>query len=121
MTKTMKTAITMGTLGITCLIATTLTMAADLPVRGPLSFEAHDLDKNGSISEQELSTVREQRKAAMIKSGRLGLGNANAPTFAQMDSNNDGQISKEELTTGRTSQRGKGGRGMGKGSGKGMR
>jgi len=115
MNQTIKAAIITGAISATCLIAATTTMATDLPVRGPVSFETYDLDKNGSISEQELNTVREQRKSTMINAGRLGLGNANAPTFAQMDSNNDGQISKEELAAGQIAQRGKGGRGMGRG------
>ena len=66
-----------------------------------------------AISEQESCSYREQRKAAMVKAGRLGLGNTKTLTFAQMDRNNNGQISKEELSASQAAQRGKGGKGMG--------
>ena len=98
-----------------------LVIANDLPTRGPVPFATWDADNSGAIDEQEFNTLREQRQAAVKASGRQGKNMANALTFAQIDSNGDGQISAEELSA---MQQGKGNKqGMGKGrqgSGKAM-
>ena len=91
--------------------------ATDLTQPGPLSFSDYDQDNNGVITEQELNTVREQRQAAIRATGRPGFGMANAPSFADLDSNGDGQITPEELRAGQLAQRAKRGRGRGMGRG----
>lgn len=57
-------------------------------------FTQADADKNGSLSEaeyQKLISLRQQRQAAM---------QAATPSFAALDTNKDGQLSREELQAG---------------------
>lgn len=106
-TTALTTALLFGTLSL----SGGLVFANDLPTRGPAPFASWDADGNGSIDEQEFNTFCEQRQAAIKKSNRLGRNMASAPTFAQVDSDNDGQITAEELIAtqqGQCSKRGKG-------------
>ncbi len=93
--------------------AGTQVQAADLTHRGPLSFSEYDQDNNGVITEQELNSVRAQRQEALRAAGRRGIGVANAPSFTDLDSNGDGQITPEELRAGRKAMWNKRGRGRG--------
>lgn len=117
MKKTLTAALIVGAFSLT----TGLVIANDQPARGPVPFATWDADNSGAIDEQEFNALREQRQAAVKASGRQGKNMANASTFAQIDSNDDGQISAEELSA---MQQGKGNKqGMGKGrngSGKAM-
>lgn len=89
-----KLAITMicGAVGLSA----ALVQAGNVTARGPVSFATYDADGNGAISEQEFNTIREQRQAAVRASGRMGQGMANAPSFADTDTDRDGQISAQE-------------------------
>ncbi|MGA9574955.1 MAG: EF-hand domain-containing protein [Lysobacterales bacterium] len=70
---------------------------------GPVPFAEFDMDGNGSISESEFYSVREQRMAAMASEGRKMRCAADAPTFADIDTNGDGQLNPEELVAGQKS------------------
>ncbi len=94
MKKTLTAALIFGAFSLT----TGLVIADDQPTRGPVPFAAWDTDGSGAIDEQEFNTLREQRQAAVKASGRQGKNMANAPTFAQIDSNGNGQITAEELS-----------------------
>jgi hypothetical protein len=94
MKKTLTAALIVGAFSLT----TGLVFANDLPTRGPVPFATWDADNSGAIDEQEFNALREQRQAAVKASGRQGKNMANASTFAQIDSNGDGQISDEELS-----------------------
>ena len=67
--------------------------------RGPMSFEMHDLNKDGVISANEFSQARMQRHAVRQKAG-YQLRNANkAPVFENIDQDNNGIISRDELSS----------------------
>ena len=89
--------------------------------QGPVPFSVFDMDQNGSISEAEFNSVRQQRMAARASEGKKMKCMANAPSFADLDTNGDGQLSPEELSAGQQAHMGKC-RGMGQGAaeGKGM-
>lgn len=90
---------------------------------GPLPFSVFDMDQNGSVSEAEFYSVREQRMAARASEGRKMKCMASAPSFTDLDTNGDGQLSPEELSAGQKAQMAKChemGQGAGKGHGKGM-
>lgn len=79
--------------------------------RGPVTFEAMDLDGNGFVSSQEFSLHREARMAARAGQGRMLRNAGQAPSFEQWDSNGDGKLSPAELMAGqqaRFAQRGSG-------------
>jgi len=67
---------------------------------GPAAFTDFDVNNDGSISETEFNTVREQRMAAMSAEGKQMPCAANAPAFADLDTDKNGQVSPEELSAG---------------------
>ncbi|MDH5710732.1 MAG: EF-hand domain-containing protein [Gammaproteobacteria bacterium] len=69
-----------------------LVHADNMPVRGPIPFTTFDKDGNGVVSEQEFNTAREERLKKMAEA---------APSFADLDSNHDGQLTADELAAGR--------------------
>ena len=94
MTKTLTAAMIFGALTLSA----GLVIANNHPMLGGgAPCAAMDTDGNGSIDEQEFNTMREQRQAA-------------APTFAELDANDDGLITSDEMMAMRYQQRGK--RGM---------
>jgi Ca2+-binding EF-hand superfamily protein len=93
--------------------------AEEIPDRGPIPFAAFDLDGSGAISEQEFYSVRAKRMAARAAEGRALKNAANAPQFAEIDSNGDGSLSPEELLAGQQKHMQQHGGGMGPGKGMG--
>ena len=91
-----------------------------LPARGPIPFASWDADGSGTIEEAEFNALREQRQAMVKTSGYMGRNMANAPTFAQIDKDDDGRISPEELTAIQQGQWCKLGMGRYYGAGRGM-
>ena len=69
--------------------------------RGPIPFNAIDLDGNGSISEQEFSSVHQQRMSARAAEGRPMRGMVNHPLYVDFDTDHDGQLTPDELAAGR--------------------
>jgi Ca2+-binding EF-hand superfamily protein len=67
---------------------------------GPAAFADFDVNNDGSISENEFNTVREQRMKAMSAEGRKMPCAASAPAFADLDTDRNGQVSAEELSAG---------------------
>jgi Ca2+-binding EF-hand superfamily protein len=100
-------------------IVVLLSTASVSHARG-LSFSVMDADNNGSVSEQEFNTAKAERIAAKSAEGRKMRGLANAPTFADFDTNNDKKLTADEVQKMQQSHRhhrkdmGKGHRGMGK-------
>lgn len=74
--------------------------AQEKPGHGPVPFSVFDMDKNGFISEAEFYSVREQRMAAKASEGKKMRCADSAPSFTDLDTNGDGQLSPEELTAG---------------------
>jgi len=70
----------------------------DISARAPLPFASYGTDDNGRISQQEFEAVAEQRQAARAQSGAPMRGAANAPSFAEFDSDGDGTATAQELT-----------------------
>lgn len=107
-------------LGALAFLGTTMT-AAQMPERGPLSFEAYDKNGNGFISETEFYDVRGQRMEQRAAEGRPMRNAGNAPDFTFFDTNGDGKVTKVELLEGQNKrmQERRGG-GMGPGKGRGM-
>lgn len=98
--------------------------AQGIPERGPIPFAVYDRDNNGTISEAEFNSIREERISQRMAAGRPMRGMANAPSFSMLDQNSDGQLSKEELIAGQKAQMKKrqgSGQGGGRGMGMGMR
>lgn len=74
-----------------------LVAAQDLPTRGAIPFSSWDTDGNGTIDEAEFNSIRKQRQE-MAKSGGYKRKNmATAPTFAQIDKDNNSKITPDEL------------------------
>ena len=98
-------------------------MNRNVSLGGSIPYATFDADGNGTISEKEFNTARDQQLADLKKSGRLGQGMSSSPSFNDVDADNDGQISAKELTTMQQQQqvnRGKGNR-RGAGNGHGNR
>lgn len=90
----------------------------ELPVRGPISFAAYDLDSSGFITEEEFNTTRVKRMEANAAQGRPMRGAASAPDFSAFDLDADGKLTPNELALGQQAQMDKR-RGMGQGQGQG--
>ena len=88
-------------------------------MHGPAPFSDFDMDENGFVSEAEFYSVREQRMAARASEGKKMRCAKYAPSFADLDTDGDGQLSPEELTAGQKAHMSKC-REMGHGEGKGM-
>lgn len=88
--------------------------------QGPVPFSTYDMDGNGSISEAEFYSVREQLMAAAASDGKKMKCTNDAPSFADLDTNGDGQLSPEELTAGQQAHMAKC-QAMGHGGGMGMK
>ena len=87
---------------------------------GPAPFSDFDMDGNGFVSEAEFYSVREQRMAARASEGKKMRCAQYAPSFADLDTDGDGQLSPDELTAGQKAHMGKC-KEMGQGGGKGMK
>jgi len=64
---------------------------------GPPAFVEIDADGDGFISEEEFTTFRAARMAAMAEAGKPMKGAATAPSFADIDSDGDGLVDESEL------------------------
>lgn len=82
-----------------------------------LSFTEMDSDNNGSVSEQEFTTAKAKRIASRAAEGRQMRGLANAPTFADIDTNHDKKLTLDEVQK-MQQARGKRGKGHGHRMGK---
>lgn len=112
MTTTLTTAVLIGALSL----GGGLVIANDLSARGPIPFATWDADGNGTIEEQEYNAIREQRLTTPQTDDRMGRNMASTPTFAEVDNDDDGRITPEELTVmqeGRAGVLGRGHKGTG--------
>jgi Ca2+-binding EF-hand superfamily protein len=75
-------------------------LAAEIPERGPIPFEAYDTDGDARISEDEFNAARALRIEARANQGRRGRGAAQAPAFASFDQDGDGSLTRAELKAG---------------------
>jgi len=66
----------------------------------PPAFTEFDADGDGFVSEEEFTSFRNARMAAMAEAGKPMRGAATAPAFGDLDSNGDGMLNEAELTAG---------------------
>ena len=66
--------------------------------RGPMPFEALDLNGDGVVTAEEHATVRAERQAARVKAGYMMRNAGKAPAFEQIDQDGSGAISPDELS-----------------------
>lgn len=71
--------------------------AGDKPAHGPVPFAEFDQDGSGFVSEDEFNTVRGARMAANAEAGMKMKGAASAPAFADVDTDDDGKLSSDEI------------------------
>ena len=79
------------------LVCTTVVVAQDLPNRGPAPFAIYDADGSGSISKDEFDSLKEKKMNQKVEEGKLLKNAGSSPVFEDIDTNKDGNISKEEL------------------------
>lgn len=112
------------TIAMTVLVTTVTAVyaqPAEIPARGPIPFNAIDLDGNGSVSAQEFNTVHQQRMSARAAEGRPMRGMAGGHSYADFDTDGNGQLTPDELAAGQQIQMQKRqAMGMGQGQGQGM-
>lgn len=97
----MKTGIKMSALLVSLLSLSTLTVSAEnLPVRGPMSFEMYDVNKDGSISKDEFYDMREKRMEQKANMGMPMRNAGNAPDFNAFDKDKDGKLTEMEFLKG---------------------
>jgi len=77
--------------------------AADIPLRGPIPFEAFDKDNNKMISPQEFVETHNLRKK-MREDANMFSGR-NSRSFTFYDADGDNQISPDELNMNRGAMR----------------
>ena len=84
---------------ILCAISTMPTLSADpaSSTRGPVRFESYDADRNGNVSPDEFDRMRSERIRSRSMEHRQLRNMANAPAFADIDQNNDGNLNREEV------------------------
>jgi len=102
------------TLGTTAMAQGGATGAAAQP--GPMDFAQFDRDGDGAVTEAEFNQARAERIAQRSSAGAPMRGLANAPAFSEIDQNDDGTLTQEELASFRQ-QRMRGGGGTGPGAG----
>lgn len=81
-----------------------LTYAADLAQRGPISFDIYDVNKDGLVSKKEFYDARTKRMTIRSNQGLPMRNASNAPAFTQFDTDKDGKLSKIELLEGQNAQ-----------------
>ena len=68
-------------------------------------FTVFDLNKDGIVTEAELTEARAKRQAERDAAGYAMRKQADAPAFAEMDANGDGKLTPEEFNAFRTMRR----------------
>ena len=65
------------------------------------SFNDFDLNGNGYLTKEEMDEVRAKRADEKSSQGKMLRNSSNATPFSDIDSNNDGKVSKEEFISNR--------------------
>ncbi|MFA6197188.1 MAG: EF-hand domain-containing protein [Sulfurimonas sp.] len=74
--------------------------------RNAPTFESYDLNGDGFLTENELNEAREKRVAQKASEGKMMKNSGNQTKFSEIDTNNDGKISKEEFLANQMKKRG---------------
>lgn len=95
----------MGLSFVAAVLLVSSVYAAEIPDRGPISFEAFDVNKDGFITEDEHTKVREERIKDKQSQNQTMMRNVgNAPDFKSLDADGDGKVTKMELLEGQNKQ-----------------
>ncbi len=97
--------------------------AEGMPLRGPMPYAAFDRDGNGFVTEEEFLAMRRERMESRMAEIRERCDAYSARMFSWLDTNDDGQLSREEMAAGqkaRMERRPWRGRDYGPGMGRGM-
>jgi Ca2+-binding EF-hand superfamily protein len=86
----------------------------------PPAFSDFDTNGDGFISEEEFTSFRAARMAAMAEAGKPMKGAANAPAFSDLDTDGDGMLNEAELIAGQKAHKQAMREQRGGGDGKGM-
>ncbi len=70
----------------------------DYARRGPLPFEAYDLNGDGQVTAQEHERVRAQRRETRAQQGYPMRNAPNAPRFEHIDRDGDGALNRREMS-----------------------
>jgi len=71
----------------------------------PPAFSDFDTNGDGFISEEEFTSFRAARMAAMAEAGKPMKGAATAPAFSDLDTDGDGMLNEAELIAGQKAHR----------------
>lgn len=69
------------------------------------AFENFDLNGDGHLTETEMDKFREKRMKEKASQGKMLRNSANRTKFSDIDTNNDGKVSKEEFLSNRMRKR----------------
>jgi len=88
-----------NTVALCLALVATAALATDpaIPDRGPVPFDVYDTNGDGYIEQDEFGRIREQRVQQRVEQQRMMRNMGNAPDFADLDSDGDGRISREEM------------------------
>jgi len=78
-------------------VAASAAVAQGMPMRGPMPYAAFDRDGNGIVTEEEFAAMRRDRMEARMAEMRTRCDASSARLFARLDTNDDAQLSREEL------------------------
>lgn len=66
--------------------------------RGPVPFEALDMNKDGVVTNEEHQAFRQERQTTRAKSGFRMRNASEAPSFEQIDADANGSINRQEMS-----------------------
>ncbi len=97
----MKTGMKLSALLVLLLSVSSLTLSAtDMPPRGPATFEMHDANGDGYITQDEFDMLRQKRIEQKQSMGMPMRNAGNAPDFNAFDKDKDGKITEMEFLKG---------------------
>ena len=69
-------------------------MGRDMP-----TFESYDLNADGHLTQNEMDEARAKRMEQKASQGKLLRNSGNQTKFSDIDTNSDGEVSKQEFTS----------------------
>ncbi len=69
------------------------------------TFESYDLNSDGYLTQNEMNNAREKRMTQNANQGKMMRNAGNNTPFSNIDTNNDGKVSKTEFLTNQSRRR----------------